>query len=271
MQLTRWHGVGWMVLASLLVASSVISAQPSTGRITVVCDHDEVASNGERSSNGGLSIFVKFQGKTILFSGDGGACPLMKHLDELGVDATSIDAIVISRNSVDHIRAVADVLKSAASQPKVYVPAPVPDDIHQQFPQADIAAVSTPVEILPDAWLLGQLQRKLEGRKTTEQVLVFHQPDGLVVNVGCSYSGVASVVERVRKTFGYQKIKILTGGIHLRGTSKKDIREISLRLQQLGIQSLALSRCTGERALKIFRDEWGDRLVAFDFGDTVVF
>lgn len=271
MQLTRWHGVGWMALASLMVGSSLISAQPSTNRITVVCDHDEPTSKGERSSDGGLSTLVHIEGKAILFSSDGGVCPLMKALGELGIDATSIDAIVISRNSVDYLRAVADVLRVAVSQPKVYVPAPVPDDTQQQLPQADVVAVTAPVNILSDAWLLGQLQRKHEGRKTAEQVLVLHQPDGLVVDVGCSDSGVASVVERVRKTFGYQRIKLFIGGIHLRGTSKSDVKEISLRLQQMGIQRLALGRCTGERALKIFRDDWGDRVVTFDRGDTIDF
>ena len=42
-------------------------------------------------------------------------------------------------------------------------------------------------------------------------------------------------------------------------------------MQQMGIKELALSECTGEPALKIFREEWGDRVVSFDYGDTINF
>ena len=68
-----------------------------------------------------------------------------------------------------------------------------------------------------------------------------------------------------------QGIKLLAGGFHLRGISKKEIREISLNLQQKGVKGLALSQCTGDPALKIFREEWGDRVVSLDFGKTIRF
>jgi len=271
MKSTRSYGVGSIAFAIVVAAWSVISAQSSTHRLTVVCDHAEATSKAESSSKVGLSTLVKFEGGTVLFDLGGESCSLEEHLDELGIDTTSIDAVVLSRNSPDQLRALAGALKAASKKAKVYVPAPVPRDLLEQAPHADIVAVSKPMNILPDAWLVGPLQRKRGGRKTAGQVLVLSQPDGLVVNVGCTHPGVISVVERVRETFGYQKIKLLAGGIHLRGTSKNDVREISLRLQQLGVKGLALSRCTGERALKIFRDEWGDRLATFDFGDTVGF
>jgi hypothetical protein len=37
----------------------------------------------------------------------------------------------------------------------------------------------------------------------------------------------------------------------------------------MGVKGFALGGCTGDRALKIFRSEWGDRLVTFDRGDTI--
>jgi metal-dependent hydrolase (beta-lactamase superfamily II) len=271
MKSIRWLGTRSVALIGLLIGSSLISATPSTDSITVVCDHDEPTSKADRLSSDRLSAFVRFQGETILFNTGGDACPLKKNLEALALDATSIDAVVLSRNSSDQVSVLTRLLEAVANQPKVYVPAPAPEAMLQKLPQADIVAVSSPRNILPDAWLVGPLHRKSESRKTAQQVLVLYQPDGLVVHVGCSQPEVASVVERVREAFGYRKIKLLAGGIHLRETSKNDIREISLRLQQMGVKGLALSRCTGHRALKIFRDEWGDRLVAFDFGDTVDF
>jgi 7,8-dihydropterin-6-yl-methyl-4-(beta-D-ribofuranosyl)aminobenzene 5'-phosphate synthase len=271
MKSTRRFGFWLMALAGVVVVSSSFSARPSPGSITVVCDHDEAPSKAERSSKIGLSTLVRFQGAAILSDIGGESCALEKSLDELGFDATSIDAIVLSRNSPDYVRASAGVLKSAAQPPKVYVPAPAPGDMKQRVPRYEIVAVSKPTSIVPNAWIMGPLEWKHGSRKTAGQVLVLHQPDGLVVNVGCSHPGVVSVVQRVREAFGYRKIKILAGGIHLQGRSKSEVKEISLRLQQMGVEGLALSHCTGRRALKVFRAEWGDRMVSFDRGDTIDF
>jgi len=271
MNSTLWHRVWCAVFAGLIVCSSAWAINPSTDSITAVYDHPQGKSKTELSAKGGLSTFVKFNGNAILFDTGGEACPLVQNLEELGLDATLIDAIVLSHNHWNHVYGLPGVLSATAMKPKVYVPAPAAEGFLQQNPRADVVAVSKPTGILPGAWLVGPMQLDFRGGKIAEQVLVLDRKDGLVVIVGCSHRGIVSVVEQVKEVFGHRKIKLVAGGFHLRAVSKKEIKEISLRLQQMGVKSLALSHCTGDPALKIFREEWGDRVVSLDFGDTIDF
>jgi 7,8-dihydropterin-6-yl-methyl-4-(beta-D-ribofuranosyl)aminobenzene 5'-phosphate synthase len=271
MKSTFWPKFWIAALAGLMVCSLAGATSPSSDSITVVYNHIQGKSKTEHQAKGGLSTYVKFKGKVILFDTGGEANPLVQNLDELGLDATLIDAIVLSHDHWDHVSGLPGVLSATAMEPKVYVPAPAAEEILQQNPQANVVAVSKPTGILPDAWLVGPMQLEYSGETIVEQALVLDQKDGLVVIVGCSHPGIVSVVEQVKQVFGYRKIKLVVGGLHLRAISKNEIKDISLRLQQMGVRNLALSHCTGGHALKIFRHEWGDRVVSFDLGDSIDF
>jgi len=257
-------------VAGLLVCSPIGAADPPANSITVVSSHLMGKSKAELSAKGGLSLCVKVNGKVILFDTGDEASPLLKNLEELGLDATLIDAVVLSHSHSDQIHGeLSDVLTATSSKVKIYVPAPAGEAVSLKNLGANVVPVSKPTRILPDAWLVGPLQVDSEEDTAVEQALVLDRHDGLVVIVGCSFPGVASVVQQVKEVFGHRRIKLLAGGFHLRGISKKEIREISLNLQQKGVKGLALSRCTGDPALKIFREEWGDRVVSLDFGNTI--
>ena len=261
----------WLVaFAGLLVCASVGTADAAGNSITVVSDHQAGRSKAEQLAKGDLSLYVKINGSVILFDTGDKTSPLLQNLEELGLDATLIDAVVLSHSHSDQIHGeLSDVLTVISSKAKIYVPAPAGEAVLLKNPGANVVPVSKPTRVLPGAWLVGPLQVGSAEGTAAEQALVLDRHDGLVVIVGCSFPGVASVVQQVKEVFGHRRIKLLAGGFHLRGISKKEIREISLNLQQKGVKGLALSRCTGDPALKIFREEWGDRVVSLDFGNTI--
>ena len=259
-------------VAALLVCSSAGTADAVGNSITVVSDHQAGRSKAEQLAKGDLSLYVKVNGSVILFDTGDKTSPVLQNLEELGLDATLIDAVVLSHSHSDQIHGeLSHVLTVISSKTKIYVPAPAGEAVSLKNPGANVVPVSKPTRVLPGAWLVGPLQVGSAEGTAAEQALVLDQHDGLVVIVGCSFPGVASVVQQVKEVFGHRRIKLLAGGFHLRGTSKKEIREISLNLQQKGVKGLALSQCTGDPALKIFRQEWGDRVVSLEFGSTVNF
>jgi 7,8-dihydropterin-6-yl-methyl-4-(beta-D-ribofuranosyl)aminobenzene 5'-phosphate synthase len=272
MKSTHHRRVVYAVLASLLVCSSVGSAAPTANSITVVSSHPAGSSKAELMAEGGLSLYVKVNGSVILFDSGDTSSPLLERLEELGLDPALIDAVVFSHSQSDRAEGeLSDLPSAASSETKIYVPPPAGEATSQRNPGATVIAVAKPTRVGPDAWLVGPIQLDTEGETTEELALVLDRPEGLVVIVGCSHPGIAEVVQQVKEVFGYQRIKLVAGGFHLQSTSKKEIREISLGLQQKGVQELALSACTGEPALKIFRREWGDRVVSLDRGDTILF
>ncbi len=270
MKSTRYRRVLYVVLAGL-VCSSVGAASPPDNSMTAVSSHPPGKSKAKLFVKGGLSTYVKVNGKVILFDTGGKATPLLENLEKSGLDATLIEAIVLSHNEPNSVFGLTGLLNAAAEKPKVFAPATAARAIMEANPDALVVAVSKPTLVLPDAWLVGPIQLENEGVTFYEQALVLDRPDGLVVIVGCSHPGIAKVVQQVKEVFGHRRIKLVAGGFHLQKTSKDEIREISLSLQQKGVKSLALSNCTGDPAMKIFRQEWGDRVVSFDFGDTIRF
>jgi len=272
MKSTMYYRVWFAALVGLLICSSVAAADPPADSVTVVSSHLTGKSKAEVLARGGLSLFVKVNGKAILFDTGTKDGPLLKNLEELGLNATLIDAIVFSHSQSDRVHdELPDVLNATSSKAKVYVPASAAEAVSQKNPGANVVLVSKPTRVLPDAWLVGPMHLDSEGGETVQQALVLDRPDGLIVVVGCSDRAIVSVVQQVKEVFGHRRIQLVAGGFHLRGTSKDDVRELSLRLQQKGVKSLALSNCTGDPALKIFRQEWGDRLVSFDFGKPLRF
>jgi len=262
--------VWYAALVGLLICSPVTAADPPANSITVISNHPMGKSKAEVLARGGLSMYVMVNGKAILFDTGAEDSPLLKNIKELGLDATLIDAIVFSHSQSDRVHGeMPDVLNATSSKAKVYVPASAAEAVSQKKPGANVVLVSKPTRVLPDAWLVGPIPVEFEGETSTAQALVVDQPDGLVVIVGCTNPAVATIVKQVKEVFGHRRIKLIAGGIHLRGTKRHDVREISLKMQQMGVIGLALSECTGEPALKIFRQEWGDRVVSLDFGNTI--
>jgi 7,8-dihydropterin-6-yl-methyl-4-(beta-D-ribofuranosyl)aminobenzene 5'-phosphate synthase len=272
MKSTLYSRVRGAVLTGMWICVAVGATDAAANSITVVSSHQIGKSKAELAEKGGLSLFVKFDGEIILFDTGDESGPLLKNLEELGLDAAQIDAVAISHSQSERVDGeLLELLSATEGKPKTFVPAQAIEAILQQNPDANVVAVAKPTRVLPDAWIVGPMQLETEGGASVEQALVLDQPDGLVVIVGCSFPGVASVVQQVKEVFGFRRIKLLVGGFHLHATSKKEIKEISLSLQQKGVKSLALSQCTGAAAMKVFRQEWGDRVVSLDFGKPVRF
>ena len=265
-------GVWFVALAVVLICSPVAAADPPANSITVVSSHQMGKSKAELSARGGLSMYVKINGRVILFDTGGKESSLLNNLEELGLDTTLIEAIVLSHKQSEPVQGeLPDVLSAVSPKAKVYVPEAAAEAVSQKDPGANVVPVSNPTRVLPDAWMVGPMHLDSEGGAAVQQALVLDQPDGLIVILGCSFPGVASAVQQVKEVFGHRRIQLVAGGFHLRGTPKQEIRDLSLKLQQKGVKGLALSNCTGEPALKIFRQEWGDRVVSLDFGNTIRF
>jgi 7,8-dihydropterin-6-yl-methyl-4-(beta-D-ribofuranosyl)aminobenzene 5'-phosphate synthase len=270
MKSTFCCGVLHAILAGV-VCSSAGAVSPPDNSITAVSSHPPGKSKAEVFVSGGLSTYVKVNGQVILFDTGGEAASLVQNLDELGLDVSAIDAIVLSHSKGDHVSDLTELLKAAEMNPKIYVPAAAGEATSQRDPGATVIAVAKPTRVIPDAWLVGPIQLDVDGKTFDKQALVLDQTGGLVVIVGCSHPGIAEVVQQVKEVFGHRRIHLVVGGFHLQKTSKDEIREISLKLQQKGVKSLALSNCTGDPAMKIFRQEWGDRVMSFDRGETIDF
>lgn len=62
----------------------------------------------------------------------------------------------------------------------------------------------------------------------------------------------------------------MVGGFHLEGYSRGLIQSIIYDLRQMGVKRVSPTHCTGEKAIAIFADEYGDDYIGDGAGRIVV-
>ena len=248
--------------------SPLLAGESADNSITIVYNNAPGDTTADLQIGGGFSAFIVFQHKKILFDVGGDASTLVNNIRAMDLDLSHLDAVLISHNHWDHVYGLPGIYAFVESNPGVYVPYSAKDAIAQQYPRADVLPVEEPTEILPNVWSTGPMKVDYRGIPFSEQALVLDNDDGLYVVTGCAHPGIVEIVERVKQMFPEGAIALVTGGFHLIGYSDEDIGEISARLQELGVERIAPSHCTGRNAMRIFEKEWGEHYLQLYLGNT---
>ena len=91
---------------------------------------------------------------------------------------------------------------------------------------------------------------------------------GLVVITGCAHPNVTDMAQHAKAYLG-KDIYLLMGGFHLVANSDAAIEAIVTQLQTLGVQKIAPSHCTGEKAISMFRAAWGNNFIDGGLGAVI--
>ena len=137
--------------------------------------------------------------------------------------------------------------------------------VSQATPLFDGIAVSEPLPF-------GQIPTDKPGRESTypfwEQCLTVDTPEGLVVIVGCSHPGILPMLEQVKRQTG-RPLYLVIGGFHLLEEPEDAVRRIATTMQAMGVAYVSPTHCTGEAAVHVFRDVFGDRYVSAGVGAVI--
>jgi 7,8-dihydropterin-6-yl-methyl-4-(beta-D-ribofuranosyl)aminobenzene 5'-phosphate synthase len=234
----------------------------ATYKLTML--YNNIAGDNSLKTGWGLSLWIEYGDKVVLFDTGGEPEILMENISSTGLDIKKIISIIISHNHWDHVNGLPAVLDLCEQGIPVYVPQQSADSIQQANPGSNIKGVDQAQEIEPHIWTTGQLMASAD---LYEQSVVITKDGGAFVFTGCSHPGIVQIVEKAKAIRPEDRIQLVAGGFHLRSHSDQQVRVISSRLKELGVQVLAPSHCTGERAMQIFEEEWGDSYLAFYLGD----
>jgi 7,8-dihydropterin-6-yl-methyl-4-(beta-D-ribofuranosyl)aminobenzene 5'-phosphate synthase len=255
----------------ILFLTGIQAEEQVTGSLTVVYNHEGTDTANELQRRGGFSVHVQLEDRSLLFDAGGEATVILENLEQLGLDDGRLEAVVISHNHWDHVYGLPGIMSLARSNPPVFVAQSAAGGLRQQYPHANVVAIKGPKRIGPGIWLTGPLDIEHRGTTLSEQALVIEHPRGLHIIAGCSHPGTVAMVERARDMFPGEAIALVAGGFHLRSTEEKEIREIVDDLQELGVNRIGPSHCTGDRAMRLMRDRWGERFVKLGLGDSYQF
>lgn len=269
------HRSHLFAVLTLVGANAAIAGDP-VARITVL--YDNTSARPGLEAKWGFACLVEAHGRTVLFDTGGDPAVLRRNIEQLKVDPKRVEAVVISHFHDDHTGGA-----SGAGVPhgtKVYTPRSfarhpgalqsltgaglVPVAIEKATALGEGLALMTPLPFpggrrmpsgapLGDAW---------------ETALVVDTPRGLVVVVGCSHPGILAMLEQVRTQSG-GTVYMVVGGFHLMDTSRAAVTEIATAMKAAGVAWAGPTHCTGEEAIAVFREVYGDHFVRAGAGAVI--
>ena len=255
---------GWVLYMSQgsIAVGGMEKAEQDRLRLYVVFNN--VPYKAGLKTSWGFSCLIEGLDKTVLFDTGGNGDILFSNMQRLGLDVEAVGAVVLSHIHGDHTGGLGAFL---ARNPDVtvYMPESFPASFQQELIHlgAAIETVSGPRQLLDSVHSTGEM-----GSTIKEQALIVDTPRGLIVVTGCAHPNVAEMAEQA-KTYLGKSIYLLMGGFHLGSRSDAEIRAIIKRLKALGVKKVAPSHCTGDKAIALFREAWGDDFVEGSLGAII--
>jgi 7,8-dihydropterin-6-yl-methyl-4-(beta-D-ribofuranosyl)aminobenzene 5'-phosphate synthase len=231
-------------------------------RLTIV--YDNTAYDPRLKANWGFAALIEYGDHILLFDTGGDSPTLLSNMDKMGLDPQPIEAVVLSHNHGDHTGGLQGLLDTGIS-PTVYVPAVFPSSFKNSVrARTELVEVTDHLEIFPGVHSTGQLSGPV-----IEQSLVVETAEGTVVITGCAHPGIVKIVRKAREVV-QGEVGLVIGGFHLGGTSRGRIERIIAQFRELGVKQVTPAHCTGEEAIAMFADEYGDDYVEGGVGRVIV-
>ncbi len=212
----------------------------------------------------GFSAFIETDDHTILFDTGSNGRVLLQNMQRLGTDPKDADALFLSHPHWDHIGGLDSVLE-VNSHLDIFLPSSfsrhLVRDLEHLAKHVTVVG-KEPTEILPFCFSTGTMG------EIGEQSLIIETERGLVVITGCAHPGVVHIAERAI-ALRQKPILLLMGGFHLMYSGEGEIASVIERLQELGVENVCPTHCSGDPAIAMFRDSFGDHFIQGGTGRVV--
>jgi len=242
----------------------------------------------------GLSLLVEVDDYKILMD-TGLGRSVAYNAKAMSVDLSKIDCIVISHGHADHTGGLKDVLQIRGkvdiyAHPDIWTdkhagrgPGVPPQRIGVPFPRAELEALGAKFHLSKGPFYLkdnilttGEVPLQNDFEEIENNLFVKEngelKPDpladdlsliikaefGLVVIAGCAHRGIINTIRHAQQITGEKKVYAVIGGIHLVRAGDERIFRTIAELQEIGVQKLGVSHCTGFKASARLAEAFGN-------------
>lgn len=215
-------------------------------------------------SDWGFACLIEGTEKTILFDTGTKSEVLWHNAEKLNADLHKVEQIVLSHNHRDHTGGLQSVLEKNRDV-SVFLPVSFADDYVSSVEGAGakVIAVDQPLEICKEVYLTGEM-----GDEIKEQSLILDTPKGLVIVTGCSHQGIVDILKTAKQILN-KDIYLVFGGFHLMRHSEAQVKEIILEFKNLGVKQCGATHCTGDGAIAMFKEAYGENYVPMGVGKVI--
>jgi 7,8-dihydropterin-6-yl-methyl-4-(beta-D-ribofuranosyl)aminobenzene 5'-phosphate synthase len=231
-------------------------------RITIV--YDNYPYQAGLGTEWGFSAYITYKDQNLLFDSGGSGALLLSNLEALDIEPRQIENVLLSHEHGDHTGGL-QYLLSAGAEPNLFIPPSFSTGIKDQFRnQTQMVEVISGMEITEGMYSTGEMVGP-----PPEQGLVIDTAEGLVVVTGCAHPGIDRIIMEVKRQFE-KEIYLVLGGFHLGNASDARLNQIIDLLQEEGVKRIAPSHCTGDHAIAMFRDAYGEDFIPIGAGAEIV-
>jgi 7,8-dihydropterin-6-yl-methyl-4-(beta-D-ribofuranosyl)aminobenzene 5'-phosphate synthase len=229
--------------------------------VTLTIMYDNYKHDESLQAEWGFSCLIQGTEQTVLFDTGGDAEVLEANFRKLNFDPNSIDTVVISHMHWDHINGLEWLVK-VNRHLKIFLPDSAPAEKVQELQSKaeSVTLVSQMQCICGGVFSTGTLQQVVP-----EQALCVETPEGTLVIVGCSHPGIVRILKKA-KELSSGEIYLAFGGFHLGGYSREQIESIIKEIKALGVEKIGPTHCTGDAAIAMFKEAWGQNYVPMGVG-----
>jgi 7,8-dihydropterin-6-yl-methyl-4-(beta-D-ribofuranosyl)aminobenzene 5'-phosphate synthase len=229
-------------------------SERSQGRLTILYDNNPY--DYRLKSSWGFSCLIELEEKTTLFDTGGDGENLLYNMRVLNKDVKAIDMIVLSHIHGDHTVGLWSLLRENPTL-KVYIPNTFSQEFEQRVKDhgAKVVRVETPLEIDREIYSTGEMDHGIN-----EQSLLIQTPKGILLITGCAHPGIVEIIKKA-KSITNEDTYMAIGGWHLSSAGEREIKGIIEAFLRKGIQRVAPSHCTGDRAMAMFKREYGENFI----------
>ncbi len=224
---------------------------------------DNYKANEKLESFWGFSCMIN---DDFLFDTGSNGRALVRNMVKMGFDIERLKYLFISHPHWDHIGGIDSVVDINRNLTLF-----LPDSLSQLYIR-DLKTLSKEVKII------NEYPRKLfENFYTTgvmhpvgEQSLIIEEEDFGIVVVGCSHPGITNIVKRSKEIIN-KPILYAIGGFHLFRSKEEEIIEIVKEMKNLGVEYVTPTHCSGDLAIEMFKEEYGENYIPGGVGRIIEF
>lgn len=221
----------------------------------------EASTELERRTIGwGVSFLVD---EDLLFDTFSNEDVLKRNLSIL--DVKRLRYVVISHEHWDHTGGLWYIL-SENPKVKVFVCKNFSPGFKSKISNLNIELieVNEPTEIKKDIFSSGEIMGEYNDSPLPEQALIVKKEE-LTVLTGCAHPGIDKILKRIEEVFSLP-IDLVLGGFHLYDKEDAELLRILEEFKKIGVKRVAPCHCTGEKAVRLFQEEYRDRFIKVSAG-----
>lgn len=262
---------------------------------------------GELCAEHGLSLYIEFDGKKLLFD-TGQTGDFLKNAEKLGKSVGAVDGMIVSHGHYDHSGGVIKMTEVLEKATPMYVGqeffAPkykkMEDGTYKYngnpFDEEALSArkiilhkITEDITYLSERIVLFKnFKRTNDFEKLNPKFFIktgeeYRQDDfrdeialglftskGLVLIVGCSHVGIVNILKHVTEKIG-MPIWAVLGGTHLVEADEARLEKTNEAFRRYQVSQVAVSHCTGEQGIERMQEAFQSGFILNNTGNIFQF